>query len=165
VTQGSDDDAIRSVCCGWRYLLSSSIAPNAHAVVRLTIARALISLNVREAAPVLMRHAEADGLDTARLVEPTLARWGYAPMRPIWAARLADARTPRGPLVLAAQAAAIIRLAHVTPDLRRLAMEPGEARDVRLEAARRCPSCSRRASKRTRAAWRRRVARRSPSTG
>src|SRR5207237_1185157 len=62
--------------------------PNAHAVVRLAVARALIALDARQAAPVLMRHAEADGLDTARVVEPALARWNYAPMQPTWSARL-----------------------------------------------------------------------------
>jgi HEAT repeat protein len=57
-------------------------------------------------------------------------------MRPVWLARLADPQPPRGPLLLAIQAAAVARLTDAIPHLHRLALDPGAQGDVRLEAAR-----------------------------
>jgi HEAT repeat protein len=117
-------------------LLRELEAPDAHAVVRLAAAQALVALDARQTADVLMRHAQADGFDAARLLEPALARWDHAPMRPVWLARLDSSRTPRGPLLLAIQAAALVKLSDAIPHLRRLALDPKTERGVRLEAAR-----------------------------
>jgi HEAT repeat protein len=117
-------------------LLKELEAADARPVVRLAAARALVALDARQAAEVLMRHAQADGSDAARLLEPALARWDYAPMRPIWLARLESPRTPREPLLLAIQAAAIVKLSDAIPHLRRLALDSKTERGVRLEAAR-----------------------------
>ena len=43
-------------------------------VVKLAAARALIALEARQSADVLMKHALADGWDLAQLIEPALAR-------------------------------------------------------------------------------------------
>ncbi len=117
-------------------LLAAMEAPDAHRFVRLAAARALVALDARQAAPALMARARADGLETARLLEPVLARWDHAPMRPVWLARLDDPRTNRGLLILAVQAMAVVKVADAAPGLRRLALAPGQAGDVRLEAAR-----------------------------
>src|SRR5262249_59312898 len=90
----------------------------------------------RQAAPALMALARAGGFEAARLLEPALARWDHAPMRRVWLARLNDPGTPRGPLLLAVQAAAVLKLADAAPGLRRLPLDPRQAPDVRLEAAR-----------------------------
>src|SRR6185437_6160335 len=105
-------------------------------VVRLAIARALVALDARQTAEVLMRHAQADGFDAARLLEPALARWNYAPMRPVWLTRLESRQTPPGPLLLAVQAAALTKLTDAAPHLRRLALDSKTDKTVRLEAAR-----------------------------
>jgi HEAT repeat protein len=111
-------------------------AAGSHRVVRLAAAQALIALDARQAAPALMKFAQADDLDASRLVEPALARWDYAPIRPVWRARLEDSRSPRGLLKLAIEAAAAVRLSDAVPHLRRIALDPTMPMDVRLEAAR-----------------------------
>ena len=118
------------------HLLKVMQATGAHPSVRLSAAKALIALDARQTAAALMERAKADGFTAARLLEPALARWDYAPMRPEWLARLADLRTPPGPLILAIQAAAVVKLDMAAPELRRLVLDPKQAGDVRLEAAR-----------------------------
>ena len=50
-------------------------AADSKPIVRYAAARTLIVLNAREAAPVLMKHAQTGGFDMAQLVEPACARW------------------------------------------------------------------------------------------
>src|SRR5262249_36803626 len=76
-------------------------APNVHPVVRLATARALGFLDARQAAPVLKKHAESGNFDLARQLEPVLARWQFAPMRPVWLGRLQDPQSSHGMLLLA----------------------------------------------------------------
>jgi HEAT repeat protein len=83
-----------------------------------------------------MRLAQTDGLDAARLLEPVLARWDYAPMRRAWLARLSDPATPPVLFGLAAQAAVTAKLADAVPHLRRLVLNPEAPGELRLEAAR-----------------------------
>lgn len=117
-------------------LLTLLQARDTHPVARLAAVRAVIALDAREAAAALMTRAQLDGLETARLVEPVLARWNHAPMRPVWLRRLDDPGTPRPPLLLAIEAAAALELADAGPGLRRLALDQRQAADLRLEAAR-----------------------------
>jgi HEAT repeat protein len=117
-------------------LLAELEAPDAHPVVRLAVARALIALDARQAAPALMKRSRTGGFDAARLIEPALAGWDHAPMRPVWLDRLKDARTSRGPLTLAIRAAATVKLVEAVSHLRRLGLDPTAAGDIRLEAAR-----------------------------
>src|SRR5262249_53251073 len=56
-------------------LLAALEAPDAHPVARLACARALITLDARQAAPALMALARSGGFEAARLLEPALARW------------------------------------------------------------------------------------------
>jgi HEAT repeat protein len=117
-------------------LLKELEAPGAPLVVRLAVARTLIALDARQTADVLMRHAQADGFDAARLLEPVLARWNYAPMRQVWLACLESPQTPLGLLLLAIQAATLTKLGEAAPHLHRLALDRKVDRGVRLEAAR-----------------------------
>jgi HEAT repeat protein len=117
-------------------LLKEYEAPEAPLVVRLAVARALVVLDARQAAEVLMHHAQADGFSSARLLEPVLARWDYAPMRRVWLARLESRQTPPGLLLLAIQAVALTKLVEAAPHLSRLAMDGKAGKGIRLEAAR-----------------------------
>lgn len=115
-------------------------APEAKPIVQHAAAHALIVLDARETAPVLMKHALNDGFDMAQLIEPALGRWKYAPMFSVWLRRLEDQATPRSPLVLAIQAAETVPLEQAAPSLRRLALAPGDGKrasapDIRLAAA------------------------------
>src|SRR5207249_4422256 len=109
---------------------------NAHPQVCLATAQALVVLEARTTAPTLMRHAQDGSFDLAQMLEPALAQWDYAPMRPVWLARLADSKTPRGQLRLAVRAAASIKAWDAVPHLRRLTLDSRVPGDVRLEAAR-----------------------------
>ena len=61
---------------------------NLHPLVRQACVSALITLDARQAAPVLFRQWQNGASDLAPLVEPALARWKYEPMRNIWRDRL-----------------------------------------------------------------------------
>ena len=63
-------------------LLKAIQAADQHRIVRLSVARALVALDAREAAPVLWQVAAEEGLEMAQVVEPALARWDYAPGPP-----------------------------------------------------------------------------------
>src|SRR5262245_9659051 len=62
--------------------------PDEHPAVLTAAARALVALDARDAAPVLLRLARSGDLDLRELVEPALARWDYRPARDIWLDRL-----------------------------------------------------------------------------
>jgi HEAT repeat protein len=117
-------------------LVAELEAKDAHPVVKLAVARALVALDARPTAAALAAFAQAGGPDAARLLEPVLAKWDHAPMRAVWLARIADPKAPRGALVLAVRAAGTAKLTDAAPPLRRLALDPRGAGDVRLEAAR-----------------------------
>src|SRR5262249_34382604 len=74
--------------------------PDQHPTVRLAVARALVALEARDAAPSLLRIARADGAEMRNLIEPALARWDYRPAREMWLQRLGDPETPSWSLVL-----------------------------------------------------------------
>src|SRR5690348_3912408 len=54
------------------------------ASVRLAAARALVTLEAKEAAESLFRQAQAGTGDLRNLVEPMLAKWDYRPARATW---------------------------------------------------------------------------------
>jgi HEAT repeat protein len=116
-------------------LLAEMENPAAGPIVRLAMARALVALDARQTAAILMKHAATDGFDMARLLEPTLARWNHQPMRAVWLARLADPKTEHGPLLLALRAVGVLKLVEAVPHLRRLAFDARSASDLRREAA------------------------------
>jgi len=83
--------------------------PDQHPTVRLALARALIVLEARESASSLFRDAQAGSSDLRELVEPTLARWNYQPVRAVWLERLREPATRQRDLVLAIQGLATVR--------------------------------------------------------
>lgn len=78
----------------------------ADGMVRLALARALVTLDVREAATLGWAVANDPGLLAA--TNPALARWGFAEAVPAWRARFADPDTSPGALVSAGEALATV---------------------------------------------------------
>jgi HEAT repeat protein len=107
-----------------------------HPTVRLAIARALVTLDARQAAEGLLRQARAGGSDLREIIEPALARWDHRPARAMWLERLRDDRTPRRSLVLAMQSLAVVREVEAVDRLRELALAERRDGPIRLEAAR-----------------------------
>lgn len=117
------------------HLVEALDAPNQHPVVRLAAARALGVLNARDAAPILLKHAAADPVDMAQVVEPLLARWNFAPMRDEWLRRLED---PRAGHVRRELAIAGLRAAgevRAVASLLSLLRDPRLSPELRLKAA------------------------------
>jgi hypothetical protein len=103
---------------------------------RAAIAEALIALDAREAAPSLLRQAQAGGSDLRERVEPALARWDHRPARAVWLARLGDPAAPPLDLRLAIRGLGAVKEAEAADRLRELALSPRVSCPVRLEAAR-----------------------------
>jgi hypothetical protein len=117
-------------------LLQTLDQPGQHPTVRLAAANALITLDARQAAARLLKHAQADGIDMRNLVEPALARWDYQPARAVWLERLQQPDLPGQTWVLALQALATVGEAKAVPRLRELTLSPTTDPILRLEAAR-----------------------------
>jgi HEAT repeat protein len=107
-----------------------------HPAARLAVAKALIALDAREAAPTLFRQAQAGGSDLRDVVEPALARWQYRPAGEVWLARLAEPTTPRRSLALAIDGLAALREQQAASRLRELALSDGADGAIRVAAAR-----------------------------
>jgi HEAT repeat protein len=107
-----------------------------HPAVRLAIARTLVALDAREAAPSLLQHGQADGREMREIVEPALARWDHRPARAVWLERLRDPTTPQRSLVLAIHGLALVREEQAVDPLRELALSKQTAGSIRLECAR-----------------------------
>lgn len=120
-------------------LISALSTVDAHPLLRLAVVRALVVLDAREAAEILMDHAQRGGAtqaEMAELIEPALAAWGYPPMRKVWYERLNGSRPTGRPIVLAIRAAALTNLTESVPRLRELVMDRALTPAVRLESAR-----------------------------
>lgn len=111
-------------------------SPGQRLAVKLSLAQALIEIDARQTAPVLAAHGAKDGMDMAQVVEPALARWDYRPLRSVWLSRLDDPGTPQRLLVLAIQCVQTTGETKAAPALRRMALDPLAAPDLRVEAAR-----------------------------
>jgi HEAT repeat protein len=117
-------------------LLAALEQPDQDATVRLTIARALVALDARHAAPSLFRHGQAGSSDLRHLVEPALARWDYQPAREVWLARLSDPATPPLQLLLAIRCLASVGEDQAVKRLRELVLADEVPGPTRVEAAR-----------------------------
>lgn len=104
--------------------------------VRLAAARALVVLEAREKAGLLAETAADDGLQMSLAVEPALARWNYAPARQRWLARLRDGASPAALRKLAIAGLGTTRTAAALAPLKSIVLDPAEAIDLRLAAAR-----------------------------
>ncbi len=110
-------------------------APSQHRVVRYAAASALIELNARQAAPVLMKYADMS-LEMSCLVEPVLARWNYQPMRDVWLKRLNDHPPSRRRLNLAIDALGKLREPTAAKATKKLLLDRSMTVTLRLAAAR-----------------------------
>ena len=116
-------------------LIAELDAPKANPIVKLAAARALIALEARQSADVLMKHALADGWDLAQLIEPALARWKHGPMNAVWLKRLSDTTAKSRPLLLAIQCVELAEVKAALPRLRELALDKKLGPDIRMAAA------------------------------
>ena len=107
-----------------------------HPTVRLAVAKALSTLEARDAAPSFLRHARTGGNDLREIVEPALARWDHRPARELWLTRLRDPATPRRSLVLAIQSLGTVREEQAGDRLREMMLSDRGDSAVRLECAR-----------------------------
>jgi HEAT repeat protein len=117
-------------------LVATLDQPDQRPAVRLGVARTLIALDARTAAPSLLKQAQANGGDLRELIEPALARWDYLPARAVWLENLRDpATTPRS-LVLAIQSLAVVQERKAVDRLKEITLADRTAEVIRLEAAR-----------------------------
>jgi HEAT repeat protein len=108
--------------------------PDQHPTVRVAVARALVVLDAKVAAPGLAKWAAADD-DVRAIVDPALAKWGYQPAHAGWLERLAQSPPGRG-TVLAIQALAVVKEEKAAGRLRELALGRDVPAGVRVEAGR-----------------------------
>jgi HEAT repeat protein len=108
--------------------------PDVHPAVRLAIARALVTLDAREAAPDLFKLLD-DNAELRELIVPALARWDFKPAHAHWLDQL---RHPshRRTTVLAIQALLAVHEKNAVLALRELALSRDVSFLVRHEAAR-----------------------------
>jgi HEAT repeat protein len=119
-----------------RPLIAALDQPDQHPTVRLAVARALITLEARQAAPSLFKQSQSGGNDLRAVVEPVLARWDYRPARAVWLRRLRQPAAPSWSLILAIRGLATVREAQAADPLRALVRSDRTTRPIRLEAAR-----------------------------
>jgi HEAT repeat protein len=117
-------------------LLAVFNQPDQNPTVRLAVARTLITLGAKAAAPSLFRQAQKGTADLAALVEPALARWDYRPARAAWLRRLRQSGVSYGNLVLAIRGLGQVGEAKAGDRLRTLVLSERLPGSLRLEAAR-----------------------------
>ncbi len=104
-------------------------------VVRRAAAGALVALDARQAAALLMKRA-AEHLELAQIAEPALARWDYVPVRAVWLRRLEQPNESRRRTILAMRGLATVGETGAAGRLLDLAIDANGPADLRLEAAR-----------------------------
>ncbi|MEO2016745.1 MAG: HEAT repeat domain-containing protein [Fuerstiella sp.] len=108
-----------------------------HPAARLTIAQALMELNVRTSAPQLFELAQDSGNDGAMMIEPTLGHWDHKPSREMWLSRLSEPQsTPLRRLLLAIEGVGIVEEKRAVRHLQKLVFDDAVAPEIRLPAAR-----------------------------
>ncbi|MBL8850703.1 MAG: HEAT repeat domain-containing protein, partial [Planctomycetaceae bacterium] len=116
--------------------LRGALTASKNPAVRLTIATALIELDVSDAAAELAAMVDAGGDRESLVIESALARWRYAPYREAWLKRLAAPQeTSRRRLLLAIDAVRVVGDTGAESSLRTLALERTQPADIRLAAA------------------------------
>lgn len=102
---------------------------------RFAAARALIVLDDREAAEMLLEQARSGSLLLRQLVEPALAEWNYEGVRAIWHDRLSNTETPRPERLLAIRGLGRVADPTALPPLLDLVHDADQPLNVRLAAA------------------------------
>jgi hypothetical protein len=131
--------AQQSGCSGLEELgssLRSALAASKNPTVRLSLATALIELDVLDAVAELAALVESGGDRESLVIEPALARWRQAPLRDVWLARLAAPQsTSRRRLLLAIAGVHVLGESRAESPLRKLALDRAEPAATRLAAA------------------------------
>jgi HEAT repeat protein len=109
--------------------------PGEDSVVRRSAAKALVELDARGKADVLVKAADTGGLEVAQFVEPALAKWGHAGLNATWLQRLEDPAHPRLSRWLALRCVSATGDAAAIPAIRKMVHDPHTARTLRLAAA------------------------------
>ncbi len=109
--------------------------PDQERVIRLTVARALVALDARQAAPQLLAGLHTSDLDWSETVEPALARWKFAPAAKLWRERLDTKITIRRLHVLAIQGLITLGNTEALPRMLEFATNRHTPTSVRVAAA------------------------------
>jgi HEAT repeat protein len=107
-----------------------------HPVVRLAVAKALVSLDAKDVAPRLHALAATASAELVEVITPALAAWDYRPARADWRAKVDSADTRHRSTLLAIRALATVKEEAAADRLRELALSSDASAPVRLEAAR-----------------------------
>lgn len=105
-------------------------------LTRIAVARALIRLDVRDAADELLAWATRDGDALAQIVEPALGRWKHAGVQRVWRARLTVPHPTRTALIMALEGLEQLQATAAADDVQRLVESRTLPPDLRLAAAR-----------------------------
>jgi HEAT repeat protein len=111
------------------------VAESSHPAARFAAARALTALESRGSAEKMFDASQKFGSDLRQLVEPVLAKWDFAPIRPIWITRLGATAIRQRELVLAIRGLAQVQEVTALQPLLRIALDLVRTPDLRLEAA------------------------------
>ncbi len=117
-------------------LVANLAAKNVSREVAFDTASALVELDARDSAKLLMQRAEQGNLSMALLVEPVLANWDFAPMREVWLARLREKDIDPARLEMAIEGLRVAKEPQAIEPLRRLALNLENRSDLRLQGAR-----------------------------
>lgn len=109
--------------------------PGQDRIVRLSAAHALVALDARRVAPLLIEATGPKDLDMAEVVEPALARWGDSGLRDRWVERLNGPVGLRRMHELAIRGVTALREEETLPRLLELAMDRHVPVSIRFEAA------------------------------
>jgi HEAT repeat protein len=103
---------------------------------RRAVASALVTMNVRAAAPKLLKHAQGSDVELVRIADRGLAQWDYEPARAMWIARLGDSQATLSMRVSAVRALGQVRDKAAEATLIAVAVNRAQDAGLRLEAAR-----------------------------
>lgn len=117
-------------------LVENLAAENVSREVAFDTASALVELDARDSAGLLMQRVEQGNLSIALLIEPVLADWGFAPMREVWLARLGENDIDAARMELAIEGLRVVKERQAIEPLRGIALDSQAPSVVRLQAAR-----------------------------
>lgn len=111
-------------------------------MIRLSAARTAAELDLKDAAPVMLRwasistaSADAHQLDQASLADDLLARWKQSGAKAAWTGRLRDPAAPVRAQIAAVHGLAAIGATDTAPLLSQIVTDPAARPDLRLAAA------------------------------
>jgi len=94
-----------------------------HPQVRLSLARALVVLDAKRSAPLLLKASQTGSQEMISIVDVALSKWDYKPARQVWIARLRDRVASRTTLLAAVEALANVKDVDSVPVLKALVMD------------------------------------------